>query len=114
MSIQADNILRTDSYAFLSLFTLLEEGRFIGFHYEENGSFYKPFKLLLVHDLLLIWRFLFQFKFQILKESNILSNAFVSYAVSRIKGIACAKCTVSFLNQKNDLFLSGFEFWRKH
>ena len=50
MSIQADNILRTDSYVFLSLFTLLEEGRCAGFHDEENGTLYKPFKLLLVHD----------------------------------------------------------------
>ena len=54
MSIQADNILRTDSYVFLSLFTLLEEGRCAGFHDEENGTLYKPFKLLLVHDFLLI------------------------------------------------------------
>ena len=100
MSIQADTILRTDSYVFLSLFTLLEEGRCAGFHDEENGTLYKPFKLLLVHDFLLIWRFLFQFKFQTLKESNILSNVFVSYAITRIKSIACAKCTVSFLNPK--------------
>ena len=78
MSIQADNILRTDSYVFLSLFTLLEEGRCAGFHDEENGTLYKPSKSLLVHDFLLIWRFLFQFKFQILKESNILSNVFFS------------------------------------
>ena len=100
MSIQGDNILRTDSYVFLSLFTLLEEGRCAGLHDEENGTLYKPFKLLRVHDFLLIWQFLFEFKLQIIKESNILSNAFVSHAISRIKSIACAKCTVSFLNQK--------------
>ena len=42
MSIQADNILRTDSYVFLSLFTLLDGGAVQGSTTKKMAPFISP------------------------------------------------------------------------
>ena len=62
----------------------------------KEDSIYKSFQLLLVHDFLLIWRFKFK------KKINVLSDVFISYPISRIKSIAGAKSTVFFLDQKKE------------
>ena len=43
----------------------------MAFLWLKKDSIYKPFKLLLINDFLLIWRLLFQFKFPILKKKFI-------------------------------------------
>ena len=40
----------------------------MAFLWLKEDSIYKPFKLLLINDFLLIWRLLFQFKFPIFKK----------------------------------------------
>ena len=40
----------------------------MAFLWLKKDSIYKPFKLLLMNDFLLIWRLLFQFKFPIFKK----------------------------------------------
>ena len=46
----------------------------MAFLWLKEDSIYKPFKLLLINDFLLIWRLLFQFKFPIFKKSNLLMD----------------------------------------